>query len=65
MGKNVEEESKGLGCFKSGVSVEVYFRELRNQLKKKIFGSLGFLRSHGRREIHFRGRGREREGCLL
>lgn len=31
--KNVEEEAKGLGCFKSGMSVGVYFRVLRNQLK--------------------------------
>lgn len=29
VGKNVEEESKGLGCFKSGMSVEIYFRALR------------------------------------
>lgn len=36
VGKNVEGETKGLGYFKSGVSAGVYFRVLRNQIKKSL-----------------------------
>ena len=60
VGKNEEEEAKGVGGFKSGVSVGIYFRVLK-ELAKAIFVSLVlyFLRTHGGRE---RGSERTREG---